>query len=132
MRIMIDTNIFISSILFPNSTPSKLVEEVLEKHNLVLCSQIIDELHKVFDRKFENKTPALEKFLSQLSYESVYTPLNFDEDNYPDLRDKKDLPILVSAILGEVDYLVTGDKDFFDIETERIEIVSAREFLNKH
>ena len=28
MRIMIDTNIFISAILFPDSIPSKLVEKV--------------------------------------------------------------------------------------------------------
>ena len=132
MRIMIDTNILISAILFPDSTPSKLVEEVLENYNLVLCSQIIDELHKVFNRKFENQIPNLEKFLSQLGYGLVYTPLNFDQSDYPNLRDKQDLPILVSAILGGIDYLVTGDKDFFEVETDKIEIISAREFLNNH
>jgi len=132
MRIMIDSNIFISALLFPNSTPSKLVEKVLDEYHLVLCSQIIDELHEVFNRKFKEKTSELEKFLSKLSYELIYTPQEFDKQEYPDIRDNKDLPILVSAIIGDVDYLITGDKDFFEIKLEKPEIVSAKKFLKNY
>ena len=132
MRIMIDTNIFISAILFPDSTPSKVVEKVLDEYHLVLCSQIIEELHEVFDRKFNHKISSLEDFLSKLSYELVYTPQRIDKKEYPDIKDQKDLPILVSSILGDVDYLITGDKDFFDIEIERPEIITAREFLKRN
>ena len=132
MRIMIDTNIFISAILFPDSTPSKVVEKVLDEYHLVLCSQIIDELHEVFDRKFNHKISSLEDFLSKLSYELVYTPQRIDKKEYPDIKDQKDLPILVSSILGDVDYLITGDKGFFDVEIERPVIMTAREFLKKH
>ena len=129
MRVMIDTNIFISSILFPNSLPAKVVEEVLYKHKLVLCSQIIEELHEVFNRKFRNKTKNLEIFLSCLSYELAYTPLKISKEEYPEIRDEKDLPILVSSIISDVDYFITGDKDFFDVEIERPEIILANEFL---
>ena len=132
MRIMIDTNIFISAILFPDSTPSKVVEKVLDEYHLVLCSQIIEELHEVFDRKFNHKISSLEDFLSKLSYELVYTPQRIDKKEYPDIKDQKDLPILVSSILGDVDYLITGDKGFFDIEIERPEIITAREFLKRN
>lgn len=131
MRVMIDTNIFISSILFPNSLPGRLVEDVLYRHNLVLCSQIIEELHEVFNRKFQNKLRELELFLSCLSYELVYTPLKINKKDYPKIRDNKDLPILVSAILSDVDFFVTGDKDFFDVEVERPEIISVKEFLER-
>jgi len=132
MRIMIDTNIFISAILFPDSTPSKVVEKVLDEYHLVLCSQIIEELHEVFDRKFNHKISSLEDFLSKLSYELVYTPQRIDKKEYPDIKDQKDLPILVSSILGDVDYLITGDKGFFDVEIERPEIITAREFLKRN
>jgi len=132
MRVMIDTNIFISAILFPESLPSNLVEKVLGKHNLVLCSQIREEIHEVFNRKFDQKIKNLEKFLSHLSYELVYTPLKINKKEYPKIRDKKDLPILVSAIMADVDCFVTGDKDFFDLEIERPEIISAREFIEKY
>jgi len=132
MRIMIDTNIFISAILFPDSTPSKVVEKVLDEYHLVLCSQIIEELHEVFDRKFNHKISSLEDFLSKLSYELVYTPQRIDKKEYPDIKDQKDLPILVSSILGDVDYLITGDIGFFDVEIERPEIITAREFLKRN
>ncbi|MDF2520633.1 MAG: twitching motility protein PilT [Clostridia bacterium] len=132
MRIMIDTNIIISAILFPNSMPSRFVEEATAKHTIVLCSHIIDELHRVFDKKFKDKLLHLEKFLSKFSFELVYTPLNIEIDKYPDIRDAADLPILVSAILEDVDLIVTGDKDFFDVEVEKPDIISVKEYFERY
>ncbi|OGO77447.1 MAG: putative toxin-antitoxin system toxin component, PIN family [Clostridiales bacterium GWB2_37_7] len=132
MRIMIDTNIIISAILFPNSAPSKFIEEVTSKHTVVLCSHIIDELHRVFNKKFKDKLLNLEKFLSKFSYEFVYTPLEIEIEKYPDIRDIADLPILASAIIEDVDAIVTGDKDFFEVEIDRPEILSVKEYLEKY
>ena len=89
MRIMIDTNIIISAILFPNSSPSKFIEEVTSKHTVVLCSHIIDELHRVFNRKFIEKLLNLERFLSKFSYEYVYTPLDIEIEKYPKIRNRE-------------------------------------------
>ncbi len=62
MRIMVDTNVIISAILFPESLPAKVVEKVMIEHHLVLCSHIIDELHRVFEEKFNNNP---KEFLEQ-------------------------------------------------------------------
>jgi len=132
MRIMIDTNIIISAILFPNSLPSRFVEEVTSKHSIVLCSHIIDELHRVFNKKFKDKLLYLEKFLSKFSFELVYTPQDIEIDKYPDIRDVADLPILVSAIVEDVDVIVTGDKDFFDVEIEKPEIITVKEYFGRY
>ena len=132
MRIMIDTNIIISAILFPNSSPSKFIEEVTSKHIVVLCSHIIDELHRVFNKKFKEKLLNLERFLSKFSYEYVYTPLDIEIDKYPKIRDIADLPILVSAIIEDIDIIVTGDKDFFEVEIDRPEIMTVKEYLEKY
>ncbi len=132
MRIMIDTNIIISAILFPNSLPSRFVEEVTSKHSIVLCSHIIDELHRVFNKKFKDKLLYLEKFLSKFSFELVYTPQDIEIDKYPDIRDVADLPILVSAIVEDVDVIVTGDKDFFDVEIEKPEIITVKEYFERY
>jgi predicted nucleic acid-binding protein len=43
----------------------------------------------------------------------------------------KDLPILVTAILGDVDLIITGDKDFFALDIEKPEIVSAKDFIER-
>ncbi|MHB1393506.1 MAG: putative toxin-antitoxin system toxin component, PIN family [Clostridia bacterium] len=132
MRIMIDTNIIISAILFPNSSPSRFIEEVTSKHSIVLCSHIMDELHRVFNKKFKDKLLYLEKFLSKFSFELVYTPQDIEIDKYPDIRDVADLPILVSAIVEDVDVIVTGDKDFFDVEIEKPEIITVKEYFERY
>jgi len=132
MRIIIDTNVLISAILFPNSQPSNVIEKVSMSHKLVLCSHIIEELHEIFDRKFKDKKSLLEKFLVKLSYEYIYSPTDIDENDYPEIRDKDDLPILVTAILEDVDIIITGDKDFICLEIDKPEIMTPREFVEKY
>jgi putative PIN family toxin of toxin-antitoxin system len=128
MRIMTDTNILISAILFPSSKAKRILERIVVEHQLVLCSYIIDELHRVFERKFWNKIEVLEPFLSELSFELVYTPKRFATDDYPSIRDRNDLPILVSAILSDIDIFITGDKDFHAVDIEKPQIVTLKDF----
>lgn len=131
MRVMIDTNILVSAILFPNSRMSTLIWDITMKHELVLCSYTIDELYMVFERKFEGKGLYLELFLSELTYELVYTPKKFDKTKYPEIRDPKDLPILVSAINSDIEVFITGDKDFHAVNIEVPKMMTASEFLGK-
>lgn len=131
MRVMIDTNVIISGILFPNSRPAEFLENTFKNDTVILCSYIIDELHRIFKMKFKQKFQNLEQFLSKFSYELVYTPLDIKEDEYPEIRDKDDLPILVSAIISDVDIIVTGDKAFFELNIEKPEILSPGEYLRK-
>lgn len=80
MRVMIDTNILISAILFPNSLPAKALEKASLNHSVILTSYGIEEIHIVFERKFKDKCLFLEKFLSKFSFELVYTPLSIEEE----------------------------------------------------
>lgn len=128
MRIMTDTNILISAILFPNSIAKKVLERIVIEHQLVLCSYIIDELHQVFERKSWNKIEILEPFLLELSFELIYTPKRIESREYPSIRDRNDLPILVSAILSDVDIFITGDKDFHTVDIEKPQIITLKDF----
>ena len=130
MRIMIDTNVLVSASLFPKSRLGRAIKPLSDKYTIVLCTAIIDELHDVYDRKFPDKLSALEQFLNELSFEAVYTPRI--SENLPQVRDKKDTPILAAAILEDVDVLITGDSDFSEVEIERPEILSLSEFLTKY
>lgn len=51
MRIMLDTNVLISALLFPSTRMTKLFENIVIKHSLVLSSYVIDELHMVAIRE---------------------------------------------------------------------------------
>lgn len=63
MRVMLDTNILISALLFPSERMTKLFQNIVINHTMVLSSYVIDELHMVVERKFPNKVYVVEKLL---------------------------------------------------------------------
>lgn len=131
MRIMIDTNVILSALLFPSERMNVLMDKVTREHQLVLSSFIVGELMEVTRRKFKNKVEAMDVFLSQLPYELVYTPEQPKAGLF-EIRDENDYPVLYSAIVEDVDVFITGDKDFTEIDIERPEILTPSGFLQKY
>lgn len=127
MRIMLDTNVLISAFVFKSKAMNEIIETILNKHRLVLSSFIIDELKRVVSRKFIGKSRALDEFLTVLPYEFVYTPEVMNKNIFK-IRDKMDYPVLYTAIIENVDILITGDKDFSEVEIEKPEILTPSEF----
>ena len=71
MRVFIDTNILISAALSSSGTPFKAYcKAVSYPNDGIICEQNIDELRRIFNRKFPKKIEAMEKFLS-LAMQSV-------------------------------------------------------------
>jgi predicted nucleic acid-binding protein len=102
---------------------------VAEQERLVLPTYIIGELRRVLQKKFPNKAENLERYLERGEFELFTTPHNLLLVAVPSIRDVKDEPVLASAILANVDFLITGDKDFTDIEIDRPVIQSPATFL---
>lgn len=132
MRIMLDTNILVSIAIFNSDKLKEMLINICDNHTLVLSSYIIEELEEVVKRKFKNKTNSLNKFLFQLPYELNYIPSNVIVNNKIKIRNQNDLPIINSAIVSNVDILITGDKDFSEIKLKKPKIMTAREFLEKY
>lgn len=131
MRVMLDTNIFISMIFFPSDQTKELARRLTENHQIIVCDYVIEELRLVVERKFPTKGRFLDRFFMELPFELVYTPRVLDMDKIPEIRDKKDTPILATAILENVDVLLTGDKDFLESGIDVPVIMTMREFLDK-
>lgn len=55
MRIMLDTNVLVSLLLFPNPQMNEMIENIFAEHQLVLSSFVVDELKEVVKRKFPSK-----------------------------------------------------------------------------
>lgn len=131
MRVMIDTNIFISAILFPNGKASAaLVKALLPPFVPVTCDYVIDELRRKFQEKWPNRITELDAFLfSSLSIiEIVKTPESIAEDEKL-VRDEKDRPILRAALDAGADLFLTGDKDFLESSIKDPRIISVADFL---
>ena len=128
MKVMIDTNIFISTVLFPNSVPAKAVHAACEKHELILCDHIINECYNTMKIKFPQHIPELDELLATIDYETVTAPRVPAEM----IADPKDAPILNAAILHGVDVIISGDKHFLDLEMEYPRPMKAADFLEMY
>lgn len=131
MRIMFDTNVLISMILFPSASFDRIMNYITQNHQLILSSFVVDELFAVVDRKFPSKRKDIDKFLLNLSFELVYTPFHIKGDLFK-IRDMKDYPVLYTAIIENVDIFITGDKDFADVKVEKPIIVTPMDFLRRY
>ena len=132
MRVMLDTNIFISMIFFPSGQTRKLAKRLTESHQIVVCDYVIEELRLVVDRKFPDKRNAINRFFVELPFELVYTPKVLDQVGLPEMRDPKDSPILATAVMEDIDIFLTGDKDFLILEVDSPEILTMTDFLEKY
>ena len=132
MRVMLDTNVLISAAVLSSRYILLLLDELAERHTIVLSTYVIDELKKVTLAKFPNKRSIIEQFLRELPFELTYTPDTILQTEYPGIRDAKDLPILVTAINEDVDVLVSGDNDFAPLDLERPEVLTPRAFYEKY
>ena len=122
----------ISIIFFPSAVTCDFARRVGFGNRIVLCDYVVEELRIVVERKFPSRKKLLEQFFYELPFELVYTPKKFNTEEFPYVRDSKDFPILATAIIENVDVLVTGDKDLRVIEIEYPEIMTMTEFVEKY
>lgn len=125
MRILIDTNVLVSAILFPNSKVAKALLYVTQHHDMVLCDCNVSELREVLNRKKPEKLPDAEVLLAEMSYELI--PAAYHAEKL--IRDAKDQPILNAAIIADVDIILTGDKDFLCMDMEYPKCMNVTQFL---
>ena len=132
MRVLIDTNILISAALSNKGTPYQaFVKAVSYPNHGLICEQNIDEMRRIFNRKFPQKISALESFLSLalLTLEVIPMPV-IECDTENQIRDINDRPILRAALYANADILLTGDKDFLESGLQKPQILTAAEFIN--
>ena len=126
MKILVDTNILISAVLFPRSKPVKALVYTAENHEMVLCDQNLAEFREVLNRKAPQVLPDAEVLLTELSYDLIPAAPHAQKL----IRDVKDQPILNAAILYDIDIILTGDKDFLSLDMERPKCMTVAQFLD--
>ena len=132
IKVLIDTNIIISAALSDKGTPyAAYMKAVTYPYRGVICDQNIDELRKVFNRKFPSKIYLLDKFLAiaLTVLQLIETPVE-EVETEKSIRDANDRPILRAATNAGVDIILSGDKDFLDADIEKPKIMTAAEFLH--
>ena len=68
MRILVDTNILFSALIFPHSKPAHALLYIAGHHEIVLCDRNIAELRDILERKAPKYLPDAEVLLAEMSY----------------------------------------------------------------
>ena len=98
----------------------------------MLSSYVVDELREVIARKAPAMRQALDDFLMKLPFEMCFTPSVLPDELPFEIRDPNDEAVLYSAIVAEVDVLISGDKDFAGVQIEKPEILTPAAFTVKY
>lgn len=100
MKVLIDTNVLLSAALNPNGTPFLAYSKaVTYPHHGMICEQNVDELKRIFRKKFPKRIAALDKFLSTALFVLELVPTPTEElAEEGQIRDEKDRPILRAAL----------------------------------
>ena len=132
MRVLIDTNVLISAALSTNGVPYQAyVKAASYPNHGLICEQNVDEIKRIFNKKFPKRLTALDTFLSIALLTLELAPIPIDENmSESQVRDADDRPILRAAIEAKADVLLTGDKDFLESGLKNPIIITPAEFLN--
>ncbi|MDD3792754.1 MAG: putative toxin-antitoxin system toxin component, PIN family [Candidatus Bathyarchaeota archaeon] len=127
-RIVVDTNVLVSALI-KKGKPLSLVQRLLEKHTVVLSSQMLAELADVLSRdKFTITNAQIDLFISLLLRKSTVTSVSGNLNVISE--DPDDNIVLLTAINGKADYIVSGDKHLLSLRKfEGIAIVTISQML---
>ena len=128
VKVVVDTNIWISSLIASSKTAARLVDEWREgKFEVVISEQQVLELYEVFSRpkflfKYRIDRQEIDDIVSSIATRAERITL---KGTTKLCRDPDDDIIIETAIRGRAKYLVTGDKDITNDKT-------VLSFLSRH
>ncbi len=126
MRIVLDTNILIAAFV-SHGVCADLLEHCVHYHEMITSEFIFTEFSNNLTTKF--KIPASEANKAVQLLRSRVTVVVPSELGRKVCRDPKDDPILGTAIQGNCQCIITGDKDLLTLKKYRgINIISPRDF----
>lgn len=130
MRVVIDTNVWVSRLLLASSIAARAVDRALQNHEAVVSEASVEELADVLSRRKFDKYVSLEdrqEFLRRVLQVATVVPVL---SVVTDCRDPKDNGLLALALDSGSECIISGDSDLITLSPWRdIVIVPPRVFL---
>jgi len=115
LRIVFDSNVYISALLF-KGVPGKILEMARkDKITLIVSDEIIAETERILEDKFKWPRHNIDKFKRRLS--------DISENIRPDIKidiikeRESDNRILECAVYGDANLIVSGDKHLLKLKS---------------
>lgn len=134
MRAVVDTNVFISGLMLPKSTPGRIIGAWRTgQFSLVLSEPMLSEINAVLGyQKIRKRTgwndDTINRYLTLLRFEAEIADIRRTPAHVP--RDAKDNMVLATLLASKADCLVTGDLDLLTL-ADTYPILSPAEFVGR-
>jgi len=131
MRVVIDTNVFISAALKTESVPGQVITEAARRHVLLKSVDVEKEVLETIER------PRLAQLIAPTAQSSLRRVLANAEsaqitERIAVCRDPKDDKFLELAVNGRADIIVSGDADLLSLHPFRgVAIETPAAFLRR-
>jgi uncharacterized protein len=137
LRIVLDTNLFVSALLVPSGIPAQIIDAWRRQaFTLVISPPIIDEIKLTLTyprirRKYAVTDQDVQDLTKLLETEAWLVTGDCDlSGSLP--ADPKDEIILACALEGEADIIVSGDQHLLNLgKFKGIEIVTVRQLWDQ-
>lgn len=127
LKVIVDTNIFISALVFGGTTKD-LLEYISSNYILIFSLDLILEIENKLKSKFEVSDEVIDLFREFINLSNVQNPTN----KLNIVRDPNDNFLFELAEVSEADIILSGDKDVLAVEKFRETIVlSPRQFRDR-
>jgi len=126
VRLLLDANVLIAAFV-ARGVCAELLEHCVREHELVTSAAILEEVRRNLVAKIKVTVAQANQTVKLLRTRlEVVEPVALDP---PVCRDPDDDVVLGTAMAGDYQAIVTGDRDLLDLVTHRdIAIVSPRAF----
>lgn len=126
MRVLLDTNVVISAVVF-GGVPRQILEAALIGDiDLITSPVLLAELERVLTRKFNFRVTTAASIRAELeALGEVVEPAGIERVT----RNAADDLVLAAAVAGQVEVIITGDKELLELGIyEGIRAESPRTF----
>ena len=134
LRAVLDTNVIVSGTIQNAGNPFTILEAWgKDVFILIVSSALIDEIKRVFyypkiRKKYKITEKQIRGVIRNLRNYSIMTPGKLKLHVIK--RDPQDNEVLIAALEGNADYIVSGDYDLKELKSYKgIRIVSPAEFV---
>jgi putative PIN family toxin of toxin-antitoxin system len=137
LKVVLDANLFISSVICSQGQPAKILDLVRSnKIQLIISDEILSEIKKVLfypriKKRHKKNAAQIEEFIESIS--------GFAELINPKIKltvikdDPDDNKYIECSITGKADYIISGDHHLKDLKSyQGIKILSPAEFLKNY
>ena len=133
MRVVFDTNVMVSALLFERSTPAQAFFGALRQEEILISAPLALEIHRVlYRKKFDHylTNEQRESFLIAFVQSTTLIEISQTVDI---CRDPKDNMLLELSLSGQADAIVTGDSDLLVLNPfKQIVILQPKDFIKTY